>query len=80
MEPPAPELEPELAEQLSELGEDLLLLSVRPRDGGIVAISRINYGLMGSELIRLARPTPAATPGITSRLSPARPGGPGRRR
>jgi hypothetical protein len=43
-----------LAEDLSWLGEDLLLLSVRPRDGWIVTIQRIDYGLMGSELIRLA--------------------------
>lgn len=43
-----------LAEELSTLGEDLLLLSVRPSNGWIATIERINYGLMGSELIRLA--------------------------
>ena len=43
-----------LAEALTGLGEDLLLLSIRPRDGLIMTISRINYGLMGSELVRLA--------------------------
>lgn len=44
----------DLADELSGLGEDLLLLSIRPRDGVIATIARINYGLMGSELIRLA--------------------------
>jgi hypothetical protein len=43
-----------LSEDLSRLGEDLLLLSVRPRDGLIVTVPRIDYGLMGSELVRLA--------------------------
>jgi hypothetical protein len=43
-----------LSTALSTLGEDLLLLSVRPTDGRIVTFSRIHYGLMGSELIRLA--------------------------
>lgn len=42
-----------LADALSGLGEDLLLLSVRPGDGRLMTASRINYGLMGSELIRL---------------------------
>ena len=56
MEPPAPEPAPapELAEGLSRLGEDLLLLAVRPRDGSIVTAAQINFGLMGSELVRLA--------------------------
>jgi hypothetical protein len=39
---------------LSTLGEDLLLLSVRPQDGRIMTLQRISYGLMGSELVRLA--------------------------
>jgi Golgi phosphoprotein 3 (GPP34) len=52
MEPPAPE--PELAAELSQLGEDLLLLSVRRAEGTISTGTRISYGLMGSELIRLA--------------------------
>jgi hypothetical protein len=43
-----------LADALDRLGEDLLLLSIRPRDGMIVTGSLISYGLMGSELIRLA--------------------------
>lgn len=43
-----------LAEAVKDLGEDLLLLSVRPRDGVIMTMDRIKYGLMGSELIRLA--------------------------
>lgn len=43
-----------LSEDLSWLGEDLLLLSVRPRDGWIMTIPRIDYGLTGSELVRLA--------------------------
>ncbi|HEY3905543.1 MAG TPA: GPP34 family phosphoprotein [Streptosporangiaceae bacterium] len=43
-----------LAEALNGLGEDLLLLSIRSRDGLITTSSRINYGLMGSELVRLA--------------------------
>jgi hypothetical protein len=50
-------MEPEssgLTDALSGLGEDLLLLSFRPSDGVIVTGARINYGLMGSELIRLA--------------------------
>lgn len=39
---------------LSTLGEDLLLLSIRTGDGRIATSSRIGFGLMGSELIRLA--------------------------
>jgi hypothetical protein len=56
MEPPAPgpAPEPELAAELSQLGEDLLLLSVRRAEGTISTGTRISYGLMGSELIRLA--------------------------
>lgn len=42
-----------LADSLSGLGEDLLLLSIRPRDGKILTFNRVGYGLMGSELIRL---------------------------
>ena len=42
-----------LADALSGLGEDLILLSVRPRDGVLVTFHRLTYGLMGSELIRL---------------------------
>lgn len=36
------------------LGEDLFLLSVRPRDGKLMTWGRIDLGLMGSELVRLA--------------------------
>lgn len=39
---------------LSQLGEDLLLLAVRPASGRIAAAQRITFGLMGSELVRLA--------------------------
>ncbi len=42
-----------LADALSGLGEDLILLSVRPRDGVLITFNRLTYGLMGSELIRL---------------------------
>lgn len=45
---------PGLAEELSHLGEDLLLLSIRRPEGTLTTSSRISYGLMGSELIRLA--------------------------
>jgi hypothetical protein len=36
------------------LGEDLFLLSIRPRDGKLITWGRIDLGLMGSELVRLA--------------------------
>jgi hypothetical protein len=36
------------------LGEDLVLLSIRPRDGKLMTWGRIDLGLMGSELVRLA--------------------------
>ena len=36
------------------LGEDLFLLSIRPRDGKLMTRGRIDLGLMGSELVRLA--------------------------
>ena len=36
------------------LGEDLFLLSIRPRDGKLMTWGRIDLGLMGSELVRLA--------------------------
>jgi hypothetical protein len=52
MEPATPE--PGLAEELSPLGENLLLLSIRRPEGTVATSSRISYGLMGSELIRLA--------------------------
>jgi hypothetical protein len=39
---------------LDSLGEDLVLLSVSPADGRITTAQRIGYGLMGSELVRLA--------------------------
>jgi hypothetical protein len=42
------------ADPFARLGEDLILLSVRPRDGKIMTARRIDYGLMGAELIRLA--------------------------
>jgi hypothetical protein len=36
------------------LSEDLFLLSIRPRDGKLLTRGRIDLGLMGSELVRLA--------------------------
>ncbi|MGI8452052.1 MAG: GOLPH3/VPS74 family protein [Streptosporangiaceae bacterium] len=36
------------------LGEDLVLLSIRPGNGLIATRQRIGYGLRGSELVRLA--------------------------
>jgi Golgi phosphoprotein 3 (GPP34) len=56
MQPPEPEAEPPGAarDALSTLGEDLLLLSIRPDNGKIATAQRIDYGLMGSELVRLA--------------------------
>ncbi len=36
------------------LGEDLVLLAVRPGNGTIAARERLGYGLRGSELVRLA--------------------------
>jgi len=44
------------------LGEDLVLLSIRPRDGKLMTWGRIDLGLMGSELVRLAA---AGRAGIT---------------
>ncbi len=45
---------PESGRALSALGEDLFLLSIRPRDGKLLTWGRIDLGLMGSELVRLA--------------------------
>ena len=42
------------ADGLAWLGEDLLLLSVSPATGWIATAGRIDAGLMGSELVRLA--------------------------
>jgi golgi phosphoprotein 3 len=39
---------------LAALGEDLFVLSIRRRDGKLLARSRIDLALMGSELVRLA--------------------------
>jgi hypothetical protein len=39
---------------IGTLGEDLLLLSIRPDQGKIATVPRIDYGLMGAELVRLA--------------------------
>jgi hypothetical protein len=39
---------------LDSLGEDLALLSVSPDDGRVTTAQRIGFGLMGSELVRLA--------------------------
>jgi Golgi phosphoprotein 3 (GPP34) len=45
---------PQRADMFAALGADLLLLSIRPRDGKLMTARRIAYGLMGSELIALA--------------------------
>jgi Golgi phosphoprotein 3 (GPP34) len=39
---------------LAALGEDLFLLSIRPRDGKLMTRGRIDSALMASELVRLA--------------------------
>jgi hypothetical protein len=39
---------------IGTLGEDLLLLSIRPDQGRIATLPQIDYGLMGAELVRLA--------------------------
>jgi Golgi phosphoprotein 3 (GPP34) len=39
---------------LATLGEDLFVLSIRPRDGKLMTRGRIDFALMASELIRLA--------------------------
>jgi hypothetical protein len=39
---------------METLGEDLVLLSIRPGNGTIATKSRLGYGLRGSELVRLA--------------------------
>jgi len=39
---------------MESLGEDLLLLSIRPDRGRIGNADKIDFGLMGSELVRLA--------------------------
>jgi hypothetical protein len=44
----------EPGDAFATLGADLLLLSIRPRDGKLMTARRIAHGLMGSELIRLA--------------------------
>lgn len=49
-----PEPRPERTDVLRTLGEDLLLLSIRPDNGKVATARRIDYGLMGSELVRLA--------------------------
>jgi Golgi phosphoprotein 3 (GPP34) len=42
------------ADQFATLGEDLVLLSIDPRTGRVTTAEKIPYGLMGSELVRLA--------------------------
>lgn len=39
---------------LATLGDDLFVLSIRPRDGKLMTRGRIDFALMASELIRLA--------------------------
>jgi hypothetical protein len=45
---------PDHAAAFASLGEDLLLLSIHPQTGKLMTAGRISYGLMGSELVRLA--------------------------
>jgi hypothetical protein len=52
--PAEPADTPVPAGAFAALGEDLVLLSLRPRDGKLMTARRIAHGLMGSELIRLA--------------------------
>jgi hypothetical protein len=44
---------PEVAPGLDALGEDLLLLAIKP-NGAVGSAAKIDFGLMGSELVRLA--------------------------
>lgn len=39
---------------MDSLGDDLVLLSINPDSGRIRTVKKIDYGLMGSELVRLA--------------------------
>ena len=39
---------------MESLGEDLLLLSIRPDRGRIGNADKVDFGLMGAELVRLA--------------------------
>jgi hypothetical protein len=39
---------------MDTLGEDLVLLSLSPDSGRVRTAQKIGYGLMGSELVRLA--------------------------
>ena len=39
---------------MDSLGEDLALLSVSPADGRVITAQKLGFGLMGSELVRLA--------------------------
>src|SRR5690242_21906173 len=39
---------------MDSLGEDLALLSVSPADGRVTTAQKLGFGLMGSELVRLA--------------------------
>jgi hypothetical protein len=44
---------PEVVPGLDALGEDLLLLAIKP-NGTVGSAAKVDYGLMGSELVRLA--------------------------
>ena len=44
----------EALDSLQTLGEDLLLLAIHPQRGLIMAVQRLDSGLAGSELVRLA--------------------------
>jgi hypothetical protein len=57
------------------VGEDLLLLSIRPDQGRIATVPQIDYGLMGAELVRLvsAEAIQAGQQGIFGRVRWTRP-------
>ncbi|MFI5068213.1 MAG: GPP34 family phosphoprotein, partial [Streptosporangiales bacterium] len=58
---------------MDTLGEDLVLLAIRPGNGKIAARERLGYGLRGSELVRLAA---SGRVGITGDRIVVRRGGP----
>ena len=58
----------------TRLGEDLLLLAIRP-NGTIGSAAKIDFGLMGSELVRLAAPSRVDIAGDRIIVRSARPDG-----
>jgi hypothetical protein len=51
---------------MDSLGEDLVLLSIRPENGLLATVQRIDFGLMGSELRRLDAIATAARTAVTT--------------